>query len=126
MAWTPAGPAVLNHPVRSAAPPETKRQRRALRFRFPPALDPGRPPARLRGWTNPKNPGRGAVLPRAGRVGRRSLAGTQARWPREPGAEAAVPARVPTWPQPLQLRFAAGLHARGGRPEDRGACFPGA
>lgn len=33
---------------------------------------------------SPKSPGRSAVLPGAGRVGRRSLAGTYARWPRGP------------------------------------------
>lgn len=49
-------------------------------------------------------------------MGRRSLAGTHARWPRGPVAELAVPAMARTRrppPPPPQLRFATGLYVSG-------------
>lgn len=74
-----------------------------------------------RGWASPRSPGRGAVLPGAGRAGRRSLAATHACRPRDP-----QPSRLsPRWPRPGGRRRGCDLPPgckRRGRPGTRGAC----
>lgn len=77
--WSPKTSLLSLH-----AEPETKAAATRPHFRFPPSLGRtvARPPASCR--ESPKSPGRSAVLPGAGRVGRRSLAGIYARWPRGP------------------------------------------
>lgn len=116
--WSPQGPLFLLAPARPrGAGDKAAATRPALSFSARARLR--RPPACSRAAGLVRSPGRRAVLPGAGRVGRRSLAGTYARWPREP--EPAVPTMATTWRPlpPLQLRFATGLYSSG-KAEDPG------
>lgn len=122
--WFPARPEVLTR-----SPNDPRRQRQSCSdppcaFVFRPRSAPAAARLLARFWASPKSPGRGAVLPGAGREGRRSLAGTPARRPRGFVAEPAVPAMATTRrPQPpLLLRFATGQYASG-KARDSGCAF---
>ena len=122
--WFPARPEVL---TRSPNDPRRRRQSCSdppCAFVFRPRSAPAAARLLARCWASPKSPGRGAVLPGAGREGRRSLAGTPARRPRGLVAEPAVPAMATTRRSqpPLQLRFATGQYASG-KAWDSGCVF---
>lgn len=118
---------VAGEPAGSHSPPSGPRHPRqsgrdsccAFVFRLRSAPAAARPLASC--WASPKNPERSAVLPGAGRVGRRSLAGTYAGRPRGPESSRLCP----RWSRPGGHRtcdLPRGC-ARRGRPWPR-ARFP--